>query len=199
MSKTILIQLLAFMSATSFAALPPQFSECLRENSGTTMSVYDLKDIAKVSSVTLCQNQIGLLSKYDVIELLKTSNVQAGIFLSKTPYIKEDLLEMAKAGTYVLYVDNQELDRYALIDLLKAKVLIVVSTITAGLSKEDILAIAKEGSFIINLNSNLPKEDLKQFVDAGIQVVIRTHSSGLNKESIIEVAKVNSNLVTILP
>ncbi|MDG0817117.1 hypothetical protein [Bdellovibrio svalbardensis] len=186
------------LSIKSIAALPPQFSECLVGDSGT-VSTQDLRAIAKVSKVTYCQNQLGLTNKSDTVDLLKDKNIQLGISLAKTNYSREDLVEMAKAGSFVLYVDSSKLAKEYLIDIAKAGAQLVIISATSGLSFSDLRDIGRAKSFVYNVNSGVVKEDLKALVDIGVQVVIRSNQSALSKEDIVEVAKVNSDLVSIMP
>jgi len=194
-----LIFILSSLPILTLAALPPQFSECLRENSGTVMTVDDLKEISKVSRVTYCQNQVGPLGKADIMDLLSSSNIQVGISLSKTTYSVTDLLDLASSGSYVLYVDSSRLTRDNLIALANANVQLVVMTATANLSKADLLAIAAAKPFILNVNSPLSQVDLVDYVTAKIQVVIRSAQSGLSRADVLAVAGVNSELVTVMP
>lgn len=182
----------------SFAALPPQFSECLVGDSGA-ISTQDLRDIAKVSKVTYCQNQLGLTNKDDTLDMLKDKNIQLGISLAKTNYSREDLIDIAKAGSFVLYVDSSKLAKEYLIDIAKAGAQLVIISATSGLSFSDLRDIGRAKSFVYNVNSGVTKDDLKALVDIGVQVVIRSNQSALSKDEIIEVAKVNSDLVTIMP
>lgn len=199
MKTFAVFSLFSFAVSSAFAALPPQYSECLNNESGTKLSIYDLREISKVSSLTLCQNQISLLNKYDTADLIKGGNVRAGISLSKSTYLKEDLLDIAKAGPYVLYVDSPKLDKSALIELLRAGVQIVVLSASSGLAKPDLMELARVKPFILNVDSSMLKEDLRDIVNAGTQVVIRSNQSNLLKEDIIFVVKAKPDLVTIMP
>ncbi len=119
------MKILLFISIFLISSFKPgcfasAFSECLRENSGTAMSIADLKEISKVSRVTYCQNQVGLVGKLETMDLLSSPNVQVGVSVSKTSYSQADLLDMAGAGSYVLYVDSSRLGRDALIALANA-------------------------------------------------------------------------------
>ena len=190
----------SFLSfSLAFAALPPQFSECMGNDGGTKLSIYDLRDISKVSTLTVCQNQLSLLNKYDTADLIKNGKVRAGISLSKSTYLKEDLLDIAKSGTYVLYVDNAKLDKTALMDLLRAGVQVVVMTASSGLAKPDLIEMARVKPFILNVDSIMLKEDLRDIVNAGTQVVIRSNQANLTKDDIIFVARANADLVTVMP
>ncbi|MFS4459325.1 hypothetical protein [Bdellovibrio sp. HCB2-146] len=199
----MILNLLAFFFLASApnlqAALPPQFTDCMNDNSGTSLSTADMKEISKVSNLTVCQNQINLLSKYDAVDLLKSPNVKMGISLARTGFTRTDLMDMAKSGTYVLYVDTAVLDKTFIMDLQRAGVQIVVVSAGAGLTKFDMLDMAKVKPFILNLNSTMTKEDLRQLVTAGVQVVIRMNQAGLSRSDIIEVAKANAELVTVMP
>lgn len=186
-------------SFKSIAALPPQFSECFYQNSGTAMTPADITEIARVSRVTYCQNQVGFITKADAMSLLRTPNVQVGISLSKTTYSFADLIDMAAAGTYVLYVDGPRLSRDNLIALAAAGVQLVVVSSAAGLSKADLLAIGAQKSFIYNVNSAVLRIDLIDYLRAGIQIVIRSSQSALSRADILEVAAVNSEMVTVMP
>ncbi|WP_374077289.1 hypothetical protein [Bdellovibrio bacteriovorus] len=191
--------LLILFSWLSFAALPPQFSECLSGNSGTAMSVADLKEISKISRVTYCQNQVGLVGKLETMDLLSSPNVQVGISLSKTTYSQADFLDLAGSGSYVLYVDGPRLTRDNLIALAQANVQLVIMTANSGLSKADLLAIAAAKSFVLNVNSAVKATDLGDYVNAKVQVVIRTSQSGLSRADIMSVAQANSEFVTVMP
>lgn len=199
MKNGILFVLLFLCSLWSLAALPPQFSECLNTNSGTAMSVADLKEISKLSRVTYCQNQVGLVGKPETMDLLSSPNVQVGISLSKTSYSQADLLDLAGSGSYVLYVDGPRLTRDNLIALAQANVQLVVMTANSGLSKADLLALAAAKSFVLNVNSAVTATDLSDYVNAKVQVVIRTSQSGLSRADIMNVAQANSELVTVMP
>ncbi len=183
------------------AALPPQFSECLMGDNGavSTVSTQDIQDIAKISKVTYCQNQLGLTNKSDTINLLKDKNIQIGISLAKTNYSREDLVEMAKVGGFVLYVDSSKLAKEYLIDIAKAGAQLVIISATSGLALSDLQDIARARSFVYNVNSGVTKDDLKTLVDMGVQVVIRSGQSALSKDDMVEVAKVNPDLVSIMP
>ncbi|HEX7674270.1 MAG TPA: hypothetical protein VF412_08865 [Bdellovibrio sp.] len=194
-----LLSILSFIVSTqAMAALPPQFSECLFGDSAS-VSTQDVKDIAQVSKVTYCQNQIGLTNKSDTMDMLKNKNIQVGISLAKTNYSREDLIDLAKTGSYVLYVDSSKLTKEYLIDIAKAGAQLVVVSATAGLSASDLRDIARAKPFVYNVNSASQKEDLKSLVDLGVQVVIRSSQAGLSKEDIVEVAKANSDLVSVMP
>lgn len=187
------------LNATALAALPPQYSECLRENSGTNMSVADLKDIARISKVTYCQNQVGLVGKPETMELLRSPNIQVGISLGKTTYTVTDLVDLARAGTFVLYVDSSRLTRENLISIANAGAQLVVLSNSAGLTRADLMLLAAAKPFVLNVNSLLSKTDLRDYAAAGIQVVIRSSQSGLSKADILDVALGNSEMVTIMP
>ncbi|MEK2689764.1 hypothetical protein [Bdellovibrio sp. GT3] len=192
------VLLLTSFSSVVWAALPPQFSECLSTD-GSSASIYDVKEIAKVAKVNYCQNQLGLTNKFDTLDLLKTGNVNVGISVAKTTYTREDLMELAKAGSYVLYVDGNRIAKEYLTDLAKNGVQLVVMSATAGLAKQDLLDFAKVRPFVYNINSNVVKEDVKELVGAGVTVIFRSNASGLSREQIIEIAKVNPDLVTLSP
>lgn len=197
--KSLILVFLFFFSSRSFGALPPQFSECLYENTGTNVSSADIVEIAKVSKVTYCQNQVGIINKSDTINILSNPNVQVGISLMKTAYSFADLMDLASAGTYVLYVDNTEMSRDNLTSLANAGVQLVIMSSTSGLSRADLLAIAAAKSFIYNVNSAVLRADLRDYVTAGVQVVIRSSQSALSRADILDVALVNSERVTIMP
>lgn len=199
MKNLILFLSFIFSSLMAKAALPPQFSECLRENSGTIMTVTDLKEISRLSRVTYCQNQVGIVGKVETMDLLKSPNIQVGISLSKTTYSQLDLMDLAASGSYVLYVDSSRLTRDNLIALAQANVQLVLMSSTAGLSKADMLILAAAKPFILNVNSPVPRADLRDYVTAGVQVVIRSSQSGLSRADILDVAQVNSEMVTIMP
>ncbi|WP_413576759.1 hypothetical protein ACLVWU_01800 [Bdellovibrio sp. HCB290] len=192
------ISLLLLISSAAQAALPPQFADCLSTD-GSSASIYDVKEIAKVAKVNYCQNQSGLTNKFDTIDLLKTGNVNVGISIAKTTYTREDLSELAKSGPYVLYVDSNRIAKEYLVELAKQGVQLVVMSATAGLAKQDLLDFAKARSFVYNVNSNVIKEDVKELVQAGVMVVFRSNASGLSREQIVEIAKVNPDLVTLSP
>ncbi|XGC81229.1 hypothetical protein ACES2L_01880 [Bdellovibrio bacteriovorus] len=195
----ILLFLSYVLNATALAALPPQYSECLRENSGTNMSVADLKDIARISKVTYCQNQVGLVGKPETLELLRSPNIQVGISLGRTTYSVTDFVDLARAGTFVLYVDSPRLTRENLISIARAGAELVVMSASAGLTRADYMAMAAAKPFVLNVNSTLLRTDLRDFAAAGIQVVIRSSQSGLSRADILEVALGNSERVTIMP
>lgn len=185
--------------AESLAALPPQFSECLNDVSSSSMSVADIKEIAKVSRVTYCQNQVTLVGKLETQDLLTNPNVQLGISVAKTSYSYTDFLDMARSGKYVLYVDGPRISRDNLISLSQAGVQLVVLSSSSGFSKADLLQIATAKPFILNVNSYATQTDLRDYLTAGIQLVIRTSQVGLSGAAISEVAALNSGLVTVLP
>lgn len=199
MEKALLLLAISFVSPSVLAALPPQFSECLQQNSGSNMSATDVAEIAKVSRITYCQNQVSIIGKSDLLTMLANPNVNLGVSLSRTSYSSQDLLDMAAAGTYVLYVDSARLSRDNLVSLLNAGVQLVVMTATSGLSKSDLTTLAATKSFILNVNSVVLKSDLQDYVRAGVQVVIRTAQAGLSRQDILEVAQLNSEKVSIFP
>lgn len=186
-------------SVSVWAALPPQFSECLSQNSGTNMSATDVTEIAKVSRITYCQNQVSIIGKADLQAMLANPNVNVGISVSKTSYSNQDLLDMAGTGTYVLYVDGSRLSRDNLIGLLNAGVQVVVMSGSSGLSKLDLLAMAATKTFILNVNSAVSKTDLQDYVRVGMQIVIRTSQAGLSRQDILDVAQLNTEKVSIFP
>lgn len=198
MRSFILVSAFLFSVSVS-AALPPQFSECLSQNSGTNMSATDVAEIAKVSRITYCQNQVSIVGKTDLQAMLANPNVNVGISVSKTSYSNQDLLDMAATGTYVLYVDGSRLSRDNLVALLNAGVQVVVLSGSSGLSKLDLLAMAAAKSFILNVNSSVSKADLQDYVRAGMQVVIRTSQAGLSRQDILDVAQLNTEKVSIFP
>ncbi|MGZ3772921.1 MAG: hypothetical protein ACXVCY_05365 [Pseudobdellovibrionaceae bacterium] len=183
----------------SYGALPSHFSECLSENTGTNMTIADILEIAKISKVTYCQNQMGLANKEDTMTLLRNPNIQVGISLSRTAYLVADLLDLATAGSYLLYVDSTKLARDDLISLAQAGVQLVIMTVSSGLARDDLLAIARVKSFILNVNSAVLASDLQDYIRAGVQIVIRSSQSGLSRADIIDVALVNSEMVTVMP
>ncbi|WII72239.1 hypothetical protein QJS83_17385 [Bdellovibrio sp. 22V] len=191
--------ILLLFAWNSLAALPPQFSECFVENSSTNLSVTDLKDIARVSKVTYCQNQVGLVGKPETLDLLRSPNIQVGISVSRTSYTATDFVDLARAGSYVLYVDGTRLPLADLITIANAGAQLVVVSASAGLSKADLLALAAAKPFILNVNSLLTRIDLRDYVTAGIQVVIRASQSGLSRADIMEAAQANANMVTLMP
>ncbi|WP_413559659.1 hypothetical protein [Bdellovibrio sp. HCB209] len=193
-----IISALLLSSSVSFAALPPQFADCLGTDA-SALSVYDVKEIAKVAKVNYCQNQIGLTNKFDTLDLLKSRNVNIGISVNKTTYTREDLEEMAKVGPYVLYVDGNRIAKEYLNGLASQGVQMVVMSATAGLSKQDLVTLAKARPFVYNVNSAVVMEDVRELVQNGVTVVFRSNSSGLSREQIVEIAKVNPELVQISP
>jgi hypothetical protein len=198
--KTITLSIISlFLGSLAQAALPPQFSECLGDQSSINMSIADLKEIAKVSRITYCQNQVSLVGKVETQDLLSNPNVQVGISVAKTSYSYTDFLDMARSGKYVLYVDGQRISRDNLISLSQAGVQLVVLANSSGLSKADLLQMATAKSFILNVNATTTQADLRDYLTAGIQLVIRTSQVGLSGAAIGEVAALNSALVTIMP
>ncbi len=197
--SVVFLFILVAMSVTAKAALPPHFSECLNDNTSTNMSVIDLKEIAKVSKITYCQNQIGLIGKAETQDLLTSPNIQVGISVGKTAYSYTDFLDMARTRSYVLYVDNARITRDNLISLSQAGVQLVIVSSTSGLSKSDLLQIAAAKPFILNVNSAVSRIDLRDYITAGVQVVIRTGQAGLSRSDIMDVAALNTALMTILP
>ncbi|KYG67059.1 hypothetical protein AZI86_08580 [Bdellovibrio bacteriovorus] len=198
--KAVVISILfLFFGMWAQAALPPQFSECLSDLSSTNMSAADVKEIAKVSRVTYCQNQVSLVGKVETQDLLTNPNIQIGISVAKTAYSYTDFLDMARSGKYVLYVDGSRISRDNLISLSQAGVQLVVLASSSGLSKADLLQMASAKSFILNVNATTTQADLRDYLTAGIQLVIRTSQVGLSGAAIGEVAALNSALVTIMP
>jgi hypothetical protein len=194
-----LIVLILFVSSSAWAALPPQFSDCLGEISSTGMSTSDVKEIARVSRVTYCQNQISPVTKLETQDLLSNPNVQMGISVAKTNYSFTDLMDFARSGKYVLYVDGSRISRDNLISLSQAGVQLVVVSSISGFSKTDLLQIAAAKPFILNVNSVTTQTDLRDYLTAGIQLVIRTSQVGLGGAAIGEIAALNSAMVTVLP
>jgi len=180
------------------AALPPQYSECQRTDASTSMSYNDMKEISRVSRVTYCQTQVGLISKSDTLDLLK-GKVDLAISLGKTNYSKEDLIDLAKSGSYLLYVDSSKLSRQDLIDLANAGVQLAVMFGSAGLAREDLLAIAAAKPYILSVNAAANRDDLIALVKANVQLVIRTSNASLTREDLVAVARANAGLVTIMP
>ncbi len=193
-----IISALILLSSVSMAALPPQFADCL-STEASSASIYDVKEIAKVAKVNYCQNQVGLTNKFDTIDLLKTGNANVGISVAKTTYTREDLEQMAKAGSFVLYVDSNRIAKEYLGSLATSGVQMVVMSATASMSQADLLALAKIRPFVYNVNSAVIKEDIVALVQAGVTVVFRSNTSGLSREQIVEIAKVNPSLVTLSP
>ncbi|QDK44002.1 hypothetical protein DOM22_01905 [Bdellovibrio sp. ZAP7] len=189
---------LILFSSVSLAALPPQFADCL-STEVSSASIYDVKEIAKVAKVNYCQNQMGLTNKFDTIDLLKTGNANVGISVAKTTYTREDLSDMSKSGSFVLYVDSNRIAKEYLNTLASQGVQLVVMSATAGLSQADLLTLARVRPFVYNVNSAVIKEDVMALVQAGVTVVFRSNTSGLSREQIVEIAKVNPSLVTLSP
>lgn len=198
LSVVILFVLIA-LSVSSKAALPPHFTDCLKENSSTNLSVADLKEIAKVSPVTYCQNQVSVVGKLEIQDLLTSPNVQLGISVGKTAYSYTDFMDMARTRPYVLYVDSARLSRDNLVALSQAGVQLVIVSASAGFSKMDLMQLAAAKTFILNVNSPMSRTDLRDFVNAGVQLVIRTGQAGLSRADILEVAALNTALVSIVP
>ncbi|GEM_PF-1487982 len=196
--KTLLVFALVLSGSSSLAALPPHFSECMRE-AGSLVSIRALKEISQVSTVTYCQNQISTVSKYEVIDLLKSPKVQLAISLARTNYIREDLMEMAKSGPFLLYVDSPKISKEYLPALMRAGVDLVIMSNTAGLAQVDLLALARTKSYVYNVNSSVIASDLAALVAAGVHVVIRNNFSGLSAADVVRVASVNNSLVTVFP
>lgn len=193
-----LLTVLGFYSSSQ-AALPPQFAECLRENSSTNLSVADLKEIARAAPVTFCQNQVSAIGKLQVQDLLTSPNVQVGISVAKTEYSYSDFVDIARTRSYVLYVDSNRITRDNLVALSQAGVQLVIMSGSAGLTKTDLMQLAAAKPFIINVNSPLSRADLRDFVSAGVQLVIRTGQAGLSRADIIDVTSLNTALVSIVP
>lgn len=196
-----LIGVFTLVSILSFAALgslPAQFAECLYGDSSKA-SFLDIKAIAQTTAVTYCQTNMGMTNKLGSIELLKTKNVQLGVSLAKTSYGREDLMEMADAGTYVLYVDSGRIAREYLAELLAKNVQLVVTSADAGMSKYDLLFLAKTKSFIYHVNSPIGKDDLKELAKAQVQLVLRSGKQGLIKEDITELSKLYPGSVMLVP
>lgn len=198
MKKEAIVFALLCASSKSFAALPPHFSECMRETN-SLVSIRALKEISEVSTVTFCQNQISTVSKYEVIDLLKGSKVNLAISLARTNYLREDLLEMARSGPFLLYVDSPKISKEYLPALMRAGIDLVIMSNTAGLAQVDLLALARTKSFVYNVNSGVIASDLSALVAAGVHVVIRNNDSRLTAADIVKVAQVNNALVTVLP
>lgn len=197
--KKIFISTVLVGAASSvLAALPPQFSECIRADTSSMASVSDLRDMAKVSKVTYCQNQVTLVGAADVKELLK-SNVDVGISLARTSYSYDQLLDMASSGSYLLYVDATKLSVAQLTALAQQGVQLAIMSSTSGLSQSDLVNLGNTKSFIYNVMSTVPRADLQALVNLGVQVVIRTAQSGMTKDDIVAVAQTNSSLVTVYP
>ncbi|MFV8256580.1 hypothetical protein ACNQKP_02170 [Bdellovibrio bacteriovorus] len=197
--KVLSFVLVLLVSSAVWAALPPQFSECLQQNSGSNMTAADVTEIAKVSRITYCQNQVSLIGKAELLSMLSNPNVNIGLSVSKTSYTSQDFIDMAAAGTYVLYVDSSRLSRDNLVALLNAGVQLVVMSGSSGLSRGDLLILAAAKPFIYNVNSVVLKTDLQDYVRAGVQVVIRTAQAGLSRQDILDVAQLNSERVSIFP
>lgn len=199
MSKLLLVSLFFIFTRNAQAALPPQFSECLNSSSASTLSVSDLKALAEVAKLTFCQNQVGLVGKTDLQNLLASPNIQVGVSLAKTSYSITDLLDFAAAGSFVLYVDSSRLTRANLSALAEAGVQLVLMGTSSGLSKSDIISLAAQKPLILNVNTFMSRADLLDYINAGIDVVVRTSQAGLNLADITALAQLNSGKVTILP
>lgn len=197
--RSLVFTLAFFVSSLGWAALPPQFSECLQLNSGSNMTAADVAEIAKVSRITYCQNQISLVGKSDLVSMLSNPNVNLGISVSRTSHTSQDLLDMAAVGSYVLYVDSSRLSRDNLVSLLNAGVKLVVMSGSSGLSRADLLILAQAKPFIYNVNSVVLKSDLQDYVRTGVEIVIRSSQAGLSRQDILEVAQLNSEKVSIFP
>lgn len=192
---------LIFSGFLAQAALPPQYSECLHQDSLSSLnvvSVYDLKEIAKNSKVIYCENQVSAVGKSDTIDLLK-SHVDIGISLARTNYFKEDLIQMAAAGPYLLYVDNANIGRDSLIDIAKAGAQLVIMSATAGLTQSDLLTIAQAKPFIYHVNSAIPKDNLKALLDAKVQLVISSSSSNISRGDLVALGTGDPAAITIIP
>ena len=197
-AKWILAAFCFGFSSVSLAALPAQFSECLKMDTPPNTSFTDLKDMAKVAKMTYCQNQVSLIGLLEVKELLK-SNVDVAISLAKTNYSLRDFVEMAQAGSYVLYVDSNKLSRVDLIALAKEGVQLVVMAASSGLSQADLVALANVKTFIYNVDAMIARSNLQDLVGLNVQIVIRTSNANMSKPDIVAVAQVNNSLVTVLP
>lgn len=199
LQKIIIFTFLCIGVWSAEAALPPQFSECLSSSSASTLSVADMKSLAEVAKLTFCQNQVGPLGKTDLQNLLASPNIQVGVSLAKTSYSITDLLDLAAAGSYVLYVDSSRLTAANLTALAQAGVQLVLMGTASGLLKSDIIALAAVRPLILNVNTFMSRADLLDYIGAGIDVVVRTSQAGLNVEDITALAQLNSGRVTILP
>lgn len=197
-AQLILSVLVAGFCSGATAALPAQFSECLKMDTAPNTSFTDLKDMAKVAKMTYCQNQVSLIGLLEVKELLK-SNVDVAISLAKTNYSLRDLLEMAQAGSYVLYIDSNKLSRLDLISLAKEGVQLVVMAASSGMAQADLVALANAKSFIYNVDAMIARSNLQDLVGLNVQIVIRTSNANISKPDIVAIAQVNNSLVTVLP
>ncbi|MNT26938.1 hypothetical protein D3C72_1625420 [compost metagenome] len=199
MCKLVLCVSAVLVASASYAALPPQYSECQRTDASTSLSAADMKAISKVSRVTYCQTQVGLINKTDTLELLK-GKVDLAISLAKTNYSREDLLDLARSGgTYLLYVDSSKLSRPDLIELANAGVQLAIMMGNANLSREDLLLIAAAKPYILSVNSAALRDDLIALAKANVQLVIRTSNANLSGDDLVAIAKANAGNVTIMP
>ena len=192
---------LIFSGTLALAALPPQYSECLHQDALTSLnviSVYDLKEIAKNSKVIYCENQVSPVGKSDTIDLLK-SHVDIGISLARTNYFKEDLIAMAAAGPYLLYVDNATFGRDTLTEIAKAGVELVIMSATSGLTQGDLLIMAQAKPFIYHVNSAVSKDNLKALLDAKVQLVISSSSSNISRGDLVALGTADPAAITIIP
>lgn len=199
LEKILMISFFCAYGWNAQAALPPQFSECLNSSSASNLSVADMKALAEVAKLTFCQNQVGPLGKVDLQNLLASPNIQVGVSLAKTSYSITDFLDLATAGSYVLYVDSSRLSSANLLALAQAGVQLVLMGTSSGLSKADIISLAAAKPLILNVNTFMSRADLLDYLNAGIDIVVRTSQAGLNLEDITALAQLNSGKVTILP
>lgn len=181
------------------ASLPPQFSECLRENSSSAFSAAAIAEMAKTSQVTYCKTQTDIITTLDLANIIKNPNVNAGISVVNTIYSVQELTSLARAGKYMLYVDGTRISVLDLVNLSREGVQLAVISGSAGLTRPDLLRLAQERPFILNVNSNLLKSDLQDYAKAGVQLVIRSSQSGLSSQDITDIVKASADRVTIMP
>lgn len=203
MKKTIsiLIGILCFFYLQKgFAALPPAtFSECFQQSGvSSALTQQDFKEMAKNSRTIVCQNQLGPFSKEQMIDLLQ-NRVEISLSAAGTNYTKEDIMQMASAGTLYLIVDSPRLVRQNLVDIARAGSQMAITSGGTGLLREDLVTISRERKFLYVVNSAVTKDDLRILLGEKLPVVIYTAQSGLLNTDIVELSRLAPDLVTVKP
>lgn len=189
-----------FYLQKGFAALPPAtFSECYNEYStSSALTPADLKDMASRSRTIVCQNQLAPFSKEQLVDLLK-NRVEVTVSAAGTNYTKEDIVQMAAAGTLYLIDDSPRFIRENLVDIARAGAQMAITSGGTGLIREDLISIGKERKFLYVVNSPVQKTDLSLLLAEKIPLVIYVASSGLLNTDVVELSKIAPELVTVKP
>lgn len=194
----LLMTFLFFLASPVLAALPPQFSECQRLDNNTSLPPADLIALSQAHSITYCQNQISLVGKAEIIQLLQ-AKARVGISMARTNFTLTDFVEMAAAGSYVLFVDSPKLAVTDLQTLNTSGVQLVIQSGPSALSKADLVLLASQRPFVWEVNSTVVPTDITDLLNMGVQVVLRATSAGLSPATVSQIARANPTMIEIYP